>query len=42
VEEDDQKTDGGSVHEHVLINGELKTGKRSINRAGWDRSIKEV
>jgi len=30
------------VHKHVLINGKLKTGKRSINRADWDKSIKDV
>jgi hypothetical protein len=28
IEEDDQKTDGGTVYKQVLINAKLKTGKR--------------
>jgi len=27
IEEDDQKTDGGTVYKQVLINAKLKTGK---------------
>jgi len=28
IEEDDQKTDGGTVYKQVLINAKLKTGNR--------------
>jgi len=28
IEEDDQKTDGGTVYKQVLVNAKLKTGRR--------------
>ena len=40
--EDDQKTDGGIVYKHILINAKLQLEKEIKNTAYWKKSIKEV
>jgi hypothetical protein len=39
---DDQKTDGGTVCKQILIDTELKTGKRDQKTSDWKKSIKEA
>ena len=35
------KTDGGTVYKQILMNAKLPIGKRSKDRADWEKPIKE-
>jgi len=38
-----KKTDGGTIHKHVLIRCKIKNWQRRLkNRADWEKSIKKV